>query len=146
VLLRPRAPQTTRPSPAPLLPHAPQPVSSSQRHLSATANGWDSACTKLEDLAIHVYDEFGPGPCGFDSTGTQLLSLSLPQCFRLTNLAPLAALVNLQSLSISWFRSVSDLTPLTALVKLQTLDVRGCRYVSTLAPLEGMVNLKNLRK
>jgi hypothetical protein len=41
---------------------------------------------------------------------------------------------------------VSNLAPLKGMVNLQTLFMRGCSSVSDLAPLEGMVHLKSLIK
>jgi hypothetical protein len=73
------------------------------------------------------------------AAGTQL-----PLCYMLTNLAPLAALVSLQSLNISFCDAVSDLAPLSAMVKLQSLDIHFCDAVSDLAPLSAMVNLQSL--
>jgi hypothetical protein len=95
------------------LPHPPQPDASS----------------KLEDLALSANGKNGTSKLG-DITvlaaGTQLLRLKLPKG-PLTNLAPLAAMANLQSLDMSWCCRVSDLAPLAALVKLQSLIMVGCR-------------------
>jgi hypothetical protein len=77
------------------------------------------------------------------SDGTQL-SLRLSCCLHLTNLAPLAALVKLQSLDISHCIRVTDLTHLEAMVNLQSLDMSHCSSVADLAPLKAMTSLKSL--
>ncbi|KAG1679786.1 hypothetical protein FOA52_012697 [Chlamydomonas sp. UWO 241] len=106
-----------------------------------------SACGKLEDLRLHAdgvrtlsrLADIG----ALAAAGTQLLRLSLLCCCSLSNLAPLSALANLQSLYINGCVGVSDLMPLTAVAKLQSLDLRGC-ITSDLAPLTSMVNLQSL--
>jgi hypothetical protein len=40
--------------------------------------------------------------------------------------------------------SVSDLVPLAALVNLQSLTIYGCRSVSDLAPLKAKTSLKSI--
>jgi hypothetical protein len=45
----------------------------------------------------------------------------------------------------SWCDAVSDLSPLAALVNLQSLDMSCCNTVSYLAPLATMVNLHSLK-
>jgi hypothetical protein len=140
------------------LPHTPRPLSSGQRHRSATANGWAAVCVEGNALfKNYVWTLSGPeisverAPtssslvdiAALSCCGTQLLSLQLPWCLRLTNLAPLAALVNLQSLNINYC-NVSDLVPLAALVKLQSLNINGCGAVSDLAPLAAMGDMQSL--
>ncbi|KAG1655768.1 hypothetical protein FOA52_008475 [Chlamydomonas sp. UWO 241] len=144
-----------------------------------------AACSKLQDLAILVrYSHAAKLPQtveGFSfvrggtsnladvsalATGTQLLSLRLPSCSNMTNLAPLrallslrgldmsdceasdvvplGALMNLQTLKITDCLDLSDLAPLGALLRLQSLDISNCRKMSDLAPLVTMVYLKHL--
>jgi hypothetical protein len=84
-----------------------------------------SACSKLEDLALHAYDGAVPAYMqralslvdvdALMAAGPQLLHLRLPWCFSLTDLAPLRGLLNLQSLDIK-LCGVSDLAPLGALL------------------------------
>jgi hypothetical protein len=69
--------------------------------------------------------------------------LDIRFCMEVSDLAPLTALVNLQSLFMS-LCNVSDLAPLTALVNLQSLYMGGCSAVSDLAPLTALVNLQVL--
>jgi hypothetical protein len=110
-----------------------------------------SACSKLEDLALHAYNKEEcrlPVSRLLDlsallAAGSQLLHLRLPNCHSLTNLAPLRGLVNLHSLNIRSCK-MSDLAPLGALVNLQSLDISFCKEVSDLAPLGALVNLKSL--
>ncbi|KAG1664236.1 hypothetical protein FOA52_003489 [Chlamydomonas sp. UWO 241] len=110
-----------------------------------------AACSKLDDLGIGVY-ELESIPVGSEGWSpylsivdiSQLRSLLLIKSARLSNLVPLAALVNLQSLDISELRAVSDLAPLGALVNLQSLDIGGCWHVSDLAPLRAMAKLRSL--
>jgi hypothetical protein len=52
-----------------------------------------------------------------------------------SDLAPLTALVNLQSLNMSYCKAVSDLAPLVALVNLQSLNMTVCSKAADLAPL-----------
>jgi hypothetical protein len=65
--------------------------------------GMLSACSKLEDVGMRssVGSTSGLVDISALAAGTQLLSLKLPWCFHLTNVAPLAALVNLESLDMS---------------------------------------------
>ena len=58
------------------------------------------------------------------------------------SLAPLAGMVNLQTLDCSW-TSVSDLSPLSGLLALQTLDC-SLTSVSDLSPLSGLLALQTL--
>ncbi|MBK1648364.1 COR domain-containing protein [Rhabdochromatium marinum] len=60
----------------------------------------------------------------------------------MSDLQPLAALVNLQQLNLS-STQVSDLQPLAALVNLQQLDLSSTQ-VSDLQPLAALVNLQQL--
>ncbi|KAG1667848.1 hypothetical protein FOA52_011036 [Chlamydomonas sp. UWO 241] len=112
-----------------------------------------SACSKLEDLTLHAYDEAVPTYMPPVSNlvhvdalaaGIQLLHLRLPCCSSLLNLAPLRGLVNLQSLDISQCRKVSDLAPLGALVNLQSQEI-SFSDVSDLAPLGALVSLRSLK-
>jgi hypothetical protein len=104
---------------------------------------------------MRAFDEARPGLGGGQpyssivnvdalAAGTQLLSLKLPFCTRLTSLTALRGMVNLHSLNIDSCSSVSDLTPLASMENLQSLNVSHCSSVSDLAPLAamGMVNLK----
>jgi hypothetical protein len=74
-----------------------------------------SACSKLEDLELFYGGSGTEDELELASivdiaalaAGTSLLSLQLPWCPFLTNLAPLGALVNLQSLDIRECRALS---------------------------------------
>ncbi len=61
---------------------------------------------------------------------------------QVSDLAPLAALNELRSLDLNGTH-ISDLTPLAALTELQRLDLAGTQ-VSDLAPLKGLTALKTL--
>jgi hypothetical protein len=141
-------------STAPWLTHLSLELPASATALPQEMAGLLAACSKLEDLAMRAFHEADPGGgqslssiVSMDAlaVGTQLLSLKLPRCSsRLTSLAALGALVNLQSLDMSWCSLVSDLAPLAAMENLQSLDMSWCSLVSDLAPLGGMVNLQRL--
>ncbi|KAG1675056.1 hypothetical protein FOA52_002715 [Chlamydomonas sp. UWO 241] len=140
-------------SAAPWLTHLNLPLPASATMLPQQMASLLAACSKLEDLELHAQDELAPAHIdrvsllvGVDAlaAGTQLLSLRLPMCTSLTNLAPLGALVNLQCLNIGDCYQVSDLGLLEALVNLQTLDISGLFNVSDLTPLVAMVNLTRL--
>ncbi len=89
----------------------------------------DASFTGIEDMS-------GLSGC------TTLASLNLRAAFRLGQLAPLAALVNLQSLLLMYC-PVADLAPLAGLTKLEILDLEGTA-VADLSPLVGLANLKKL--
>jgi internalin A len=72
-----------------------------------------------------------------------LQSLNIRAC-NVSDLAPLGALVSLQSLDMSDCCEVRDLAPLGALVNLQSLKMMDCEGVSDLDPLTALVGLQNL--
>jgi hypothetical protein len=86
VLLRPRVPQTTRPSPAPL------PCSRNLACIFQPApplchSTWlGVVCIKLEDQYLDTLGESLLVDIATLAAGTQLLRLQLPRCSRLTNL------------------------------------------------------------
>jgi Leucine-rich repeat (LRR) protein len=61
-----------------------------------------------------------------------------------SELAPLGALVSLQSLDMNTCWKVRDLAPLGALVNLQSLNISECGKVSDLAPLGALLSLQKL--
>ncbi|KAG1672504.1 hypothetical protein FOA52_002813 [Chlamydomonas sp. UWO 241] len=75
----------------------------------------------------------------------QLMAGVLSTCSKLKDLAILSqALINLQSLNISYLDSVPDLGPLTAMVNLKSLDISYLDGVTDLATLIAMVDLQSL--
>ena len=74
---------------------------------------------------------------------TQLRTLKLRHCHRITNLSFVAELTSLQSLDLSWCASVTDdsLTALTTLLHLRHLNLRGCYRLTNL----GLTSLAALR-
>ncbi|MCL2015230.1 MAG: leucine-rich repeat domain-containing protein [Defluviitaleaceae bacterium] len=76
-------------------------------------------------------------------TNLQTLSLVVS---RVSDLTPLADLVNLQHLSLSGgsFGNIGDLTPIAGLTNLQTLYLTSLQ-ISDLTPLAGLTNLQILR-
>jgi Leucine-rich repeat (LRR) protein len=60
---------------------------------------------------------------------------------KVSDLSPLTACVNLQTLECKGCEEVSDLSPLTACVNLQTLDCRWTK-VSDLSPLSALTLLE----
>ena len=77
-------------------------------------------------------------------TALEILDLSdaSPETLNL-DIAPLAALVNLEALSLESSR-VSDIRPLAALTKLRTLDLSN-NQIEDFSPLAGLTNLWTLR-
>ena len=73
-----------------------------------------------------------------------LQSLTCSGCAGVTDLAPLAGLAALQSLDCSWCAGVTDLAPLAGLAALQSLDCSWCAGVTDLAPLAGLAALQSL--
>ena len=55
-----------------------------------------------------------------------------------TDLAPLAKLVHLKTLLLS-YAAVSDLRPLSGLNDLMELDISGCEKVEDLAPIRRLI-------
>jgi hypothetical protein len=133
-------------STAPWLTHLSLELPASATALPQEMAGLLSACSNLEagDLAVRAFDEARPGTSGGGRTrssianvdalaaGTQLLSLRLPWCSRLTSLAAIGEMVNLQSLDMRECRAVSDLAPFAAMVNLRTLNVSGSSAVPDL--------------
>ena len=80
----------------------------------------------------------------FDAIGEQLRKLGIRWLdlsrTRIDDIAPLADLIELQSLSL-WGTTVSDLTPLANLTALQRLDLDGT-LVSDLTPLSNLIGLQ----
>jgi internalin A len=91
-----------------------------------------TACSKLEDLALFASYQSQIVDIIALSAGAQLLRLRLTSFDDVSDLSPLAALVNLQSLNISGC-DATDLAPLGALVDLQNLEMVHCEYLSDLA-------------
>ncbi len=58
------------------------------------------------------------------------------------DLTPLAALTDLPSLDLSGCQRVTDLGPLAGLRRLQRLDLHGCRQVTDLTPLQHLQSLQ----
>jgi hypothetical protein len=141
-------------STAPFLTHLSVQLPASATTLPQHMASLLSACSKLVDLAVDVYDETNTIHMFHASSlldvqalaaGTQLLSLQLPCCYRLTNLAPLGALMN-QILHIRDCYNVDDLARLGALVDLQELGMSECGHRSDLPPpLQRRINCGELR-
>ena len=74
---------------------------------------------------------------------TGLDGLALPVS-DVKDLAPLAGLAQLQSLSLYGCTGVADLAPLAGLKQLHGLDLYGCTGVADLAPLAGLAQLRVL--
>ena len=81
-----------------------------------------------------------------DAIGEQLRKLGIRgidlSMTRIDDIAPLADLIELQSLSL-WRTTVSDLTPLANLTALQRIDLDGT-LVSDLSPLSNLTALESL--
>ena len=72
------------------------------------------------------------------------LHLNLSGCVNLSDLKPVAKLLNLQKLILSECSNIKTLRPLASCKKLQSLSIAGCRKISDLAPLVKMKELQNL--
>ena len=72
----------------------------------------------------------------------QLQSLSLTGCTGVTDLAPLAGLAQLRWLDLVGCTGVADLAPLAGLTQLPWLGLVGCTGVADLAPLAGLAQLQ----
>jgi len=70
--------------------------------------------------------------------------LWLNGCTGVTDLAPLAGLTQLQTLSLRGCTDVADLAPLAGLTQLQQLSLTGCTGVADLATLAGLTQLREL--
>ena len=130
----------------------------------APAKTWDAidGCvrTQLRYQSAESYDGFLPDSVFrellgddrewnakvLDAIGEQLRKLGIrgiDLCMtRIDDIAPLADLIELQSLSL-WGTTVSDLTPLSNLTALQRLDLDGT-LVSDLTPLSNLTGLQIL--
>ncbi|KAG1667966.1 hypothetical protein FOA52_008338 [Chlamydomonas sp. UWO 241] len=102
-----------------------------------------SACSKLEELVLHAYHAEIVDITAL-AAGTQLQRLEMTSS-AVSDLAPLGALVKLQSLDLRHCSRVSDLAPLGHLVKLQSLDISCCDGVSDVASLGTLVGLVSLK-
>jgi hypothetical protein len=131
-------------SSAPFLTHLSLALPATSKALRREMSGLLSACSKLEDLALSAIGNSKLADITVLAVGTQLVRLKLPTWCPLSNLAPLAALANLQSLDISRCAFVSDLAPLRAMLNLQSLNMSSCTAVSDLAPLAALVKLQSL--
>ena len=73
-------------------------------------------------------------------SATALEDLNLNSNYRLSDISPLANLINLKHLYLSGRRGVSDITPLTNLTKLETLHLSG-QAVVDITPLANLTRL-----
>ena len=99
----------------------------------------------VEDMAGLV--ELRAGDRGIrDLTGlqfaTNLSTLKIDHNAAISDLSPLAGLINLKSIQM-FDSSVSDLSPLAGLIKLERMDFEHA-YISDLSPLVGLTSLKSL--
>ncbi|KAG1657265.1 hypothetical protein FOA52_010836 [Chlamydomonas sp. UWO 241] len=107
-----------------------------------------AACTRLTSLRLCDQSCEDDGKAllqGIDahSAATNLRSLNFTRCEAVSDLSPLASMVNLKSLTMD-NTCASDLAPLSTLVNQVELDM-GCSYlVSKLVPLSTLVNLHEL--
>jgi hypothetical protein len=103
-----------------------------------------SACSKLEEAAAKseadlVLTNLAP----LAALGNMQI-LDIRGCISVSVLAPLKAMSNLKSPNMSGCFKVSGPAPLGALVKLQSLIMSHCSRVSDLAPLTVLVKLQSL--
>jgi GTPase SAR1 family protein len=75
---------------------------------------------------------------------TQLTNLSLTNCQRISDLAPLSTLTQLTTLDLGDCQHISDLAPLSTLTQLTTLSLSNCEKISDLAPLSNLAQLTTL--
>ena len=73
---------------------------------------------------------------------TNLSRLKIDHNAAISDLSPLAGLINLKSIQM-FDSSVSDLSPLAGLIKLERMDFEHA-YISDLSPLVGLTSLKSL--
>jgi len=73
----------------------------------------------------------------------QLEKLMLTHCPLITDLSPLAGMVNLNDLEGTYFPDLVDITPLAGLTRLRVLDLRNSG-VKDLKPLANLTNLERL--
>ena len=76
-------------------------------------------------------------------TGLQSLSLSGGE--GVTDIGPLAKLIELQSLDLSWCGQVTDISPLAKLSALKSLDLTGLRQITDIALLPKLISLQSLQ-
>lgn len=75
--------------------------------------------------------------------GLSLKALSLARCGNLKDISPVAAMTELEVLSIS-HTAVSSLAPIAKLPKLRELYIYGCDEIHDLRPLRGMKSLQEV--
>lgn len=104
-----------------------------------------SACTSLEYLYI---DNLKTENIDSLENLTNLKTLGLERCSKITSLEFLSKLNPLSGLAIVHFKNVHDLTPLSKLKSLRALAVEGSMWtrmrVQSFKPLESLENLESL--
>ncbi|KAG1660084.1 hypothetical protein FOA52_011150 [Chlamydomonas sp. UWO 241] len=88
-----------------------------------------------DDVAINAVSELAPL-----AAMVNMQSLIMHSCFGVTELSPLIAM----RLDMWYCTGLYDLALLTAMVKLQRLDMRYCTGVTNLSPLAAMVSTQSL--
>ncbi|MDO4223353.1 MAG: leucine-rich repeat domain-containing protein [Acinetobacter sp.] len=65
-------------------------------------------------------------------------------CITVSDITPLAGLINLKKLVLRGQKLLTDISPLAHLTKLQELDLQECEQITDISPLANLTKLKDL--